>query len=126
MQKTVISTPNAPAAIGPYSQGIDAGSLVFTSGQLPMDMATGELEKQDITRATQLVMKNIEAVLTAAGTNLDKIIKTTIYITDFADFAAMNAAYGEFFKGNPPARTTIQAAGLPLGVTIEIEAIAVK
>ena len=126
MERNIISTQNAPAAIGPYSQGIDTGSLVFTSGQLPMDVTTGELEKQDITRATQLVMKNIEAVLKEAGTSLDKIVKTTIYLTDFNDFAAMNAAYGEFFKGTPPARTTIQAAGLPLGVSVEIEAIAVK
>jgi len=126
MTKKPVTTSLAPAAIGPYSQGIDAGNLVFTSGQLPIDVETGVQEKECIAKATTLVLRNIESVLAAAGTTMDKVVKTTIYLANFADFKAMNEAYQEFFKENPPARTTIEAAKLPLDALVEIEAIAIK
>ncbi|MCL2416001.1 MAG: Rid family detoxifying hydrolase [Defluviitaleaceae bacterium] len=125
MNKNIISTESAPAAIGPYSQGISTGSMVFTSGQLPIDVETGHLEKEDIAKATELVIKNVISVVRAGGSDLEKIIKTTIYLVDMADFAAVNKVYGEFFKENQPARTTIQVCKLPLDVKVEIEAIAI-
>ncbi len=124
--KTIINTEKAPGAIGPYSQGISIENLVYTSGQLPIDMATGELELGDIKKATKNSMDNVKAILEEAGTSMDKIIKTTIFVTDLADFADMNEVYGSYFPSNPPARSCVQVAALPKGAKVEIEAVAVK
>lgn len=126
MEKKIIHTENAPAAIGPYSQGIDTGSLVFTSGQIPVNPATGELVNDDVRSATRQVMKNIAAILQQADTGIENIIKTTIFLKDIEDFAAVNEEYASFFDENPPARSTIQVGKLPLDALVEIEAIAVK
>ena len=123
-QRTVVSTAAAPGAIGPYSQGIIAGNLVFCSGQVPLDPATGQLVSGTIEEETQRVMENISAVLEAAGTSLARVVKTTIFLADMNDFAAVNAAYGAYFPQDPPARSTIQVARLPRDVRVEIEAIA--
>lgn len=122
--KTVIATDKAPGAIGPYSQGISIGELVFTSGQLPLDMATGELELADIRKATRHSLANVQAILESAGTSMAQVVKTTVFLTDMADFAAMNEEYATFFAENPPARSCVQVAALPKGVKVEIEAIA--
>ncbi len=124
MSNKQIATTLAPAAIGPYSQGISTGSLLFISGQLPIDTATGKLLDASIGEQTSLIMKNIEAVAKEAGTSLDNIVKTTIFLTDLAHFQEVNNAYGGFFSKAPPARATIQVAALPLGAQVEIEAIA--
>jgi len=121
--KTAITTSHAPAAIGPYSQAIACGPLVFISGQLPIDPATGKLIEAPIADRTRQVLRNIEAIATAAGGELAGIAKTTIFLTDLADFQAVNRAYGEFFPTAPPARSTVQVAALPLGSNIEIEAV---
>ena len=123
-QRTVVSTEAAPGAIGPYSQAIIAGNLVFCSGQVPLDPASGQLVSGTIEEETQRVMENIKAVLAAAGTSLARIVKTTIFLSDMNDFAAVNAAYGAYFPQNPPARSTVQVARLPRDVRVEIEAIA--
>lgn len=122
--KEIISTTNAPKAIGPYSQGIKIENLVFTSGQLPIDPATGEMECKDVKKATKLSMKNIEAILKEKNSSLDKIIKTTIFVKDISMFNDINEAYGEFFKENPPARSCIEVSKLPKDALVEIEAIA--
>jgi 2-iminobutanoate/2-iminopropanoate deaminase len=122
----VIQTSAAPAAIGPYSQGIDAGTLVFTSGQLPINTATGELETADIKKATKNSLDNCKAVLEAASVSLSHVVKTTVFLTDLADFAAMNEVYATYFPDNPPARSCVQVAALPKGAKIEIEVIAAK
>ncbi len=124
--KTVISTTEAPAAIGPYSQGIAAGSFVFCSGQIPLDPATGKLVSDDISLQTERVLENIVAVLGAQGIGLEDVVKTTVFMTDLAKFDEMNTVYGNYFPGDPPARSTIQVAALPKGANVEIEAIAVK
>ena len=124
--KTVISTTEAPVAIGPYSQGIAAGSFVFCSGQIPLDPATGKLISDDISLQTERVLKNIVAVLGAQGIGLEDVVKTTVFMTDLAKFDEMNTVYGNYFPGDPPARSTIQVAALPKGANVEIEAIAVK
>ncbi len=124
--KKIINTEKAPGAIGPYSQGISIENLVYTSGQLPIDMATGELELDCIKKATKNSMDNVKAILEEAGTSMDKIIKTTIFVTDLADFADMNEVYGSYFPSNPPARSCVQVAALPKGAKVEIEAVAVK
>jgi 2-iminobutanoate/2-iminopropanoate deaminase len=124
--KTVISTTEAPAAIGPYSQGIAAGPFVFCSGQIPLDPATGKLISDDISRQTERVLENIVAVLGAQGIGLENVVKTTVFMTDLAKFDEMNAVYGNYFPADPPARSTIQVAALPKGANVEIEAIAVK
>ena len=124
--KTVISTTEAPAAIGPYSQGIAAGSFVFCSGQIPLDPATGKLISDDISLQTERVLENIVAVLGAQGIGLEDVVKTTVFMTDLAKFDEMNTVYGNYFPGDPPARSTIQVAALPKGANVEIEAIAVK
>jgi len=125
--REVIKTTGAPAAIGPYSQGIkvDAGKMIFTAGQIPLDPVTGQLVTGDIKVQTRRVFENIKAVLEAAGASLANVVKTTVFLADFNDFAAMNEAYAEFFPNHPPARTTIQAAALPKNARIEIETIAV-
>ena len=127
--KTVIATNKAPAAIGPYSQAIRTGNLLFCSGQVPLDPETMELEKADITLQTRKVLKNIKAVLEAAGAHAGQVVKTTIYLTSMNDFAAVNKEYEEFFKtegqGNPPpARSTVAVAALPKAAMVEIEVIA--
>ncbi|MCC6746484.1 MAG: RidA family protein [Deltaproteobacteria bacterium] len=124
MSRQSIQSPAAPAAIGPYSQAIRCGNLVFCSGQIPLDPVTGELLKGTLEQEVGRVMRNLEAVLGAAGSRLAQVVRTTIYLTDLADFAAVNAAYATFFEGTPPARTTIQVAGLPKGARVEIDAIA--
>ena len=123
----VISTSAAPAAIGPYSQAIVAGSLVFCSGQIPLSPETGQLVGGgDVAAQTEQVMANLQAVLTAAGCGLQNVVRCTIYLGSMGDFATVNAIYGRFFPAAPPARTTIQAAGLPRGALVEIDAIAVR
>lgn len=125
--KNVIATTAAPAAIGPYSQAIDCGSFVFTSGQVPFDPATGVLVEGDITVQTRQVLNNIKAVLTAAGLTMDNVVKTTVFLQNMGDFAAMNAVYAEFFtEGQYPARSAVEVAALPKGALVEIETICVK
>jgi 2-iminobutanoate/2-iminopropanoate deaminase len=124
MTKEVISSDRAPRAIGPYSQAIRAGGLIFLSGQIPLDPATGELVAGDIEAQTRQVLKNLAAVLEAAGASLDDVVRTTIYLTDLADFAVVNRVYGEHFRALPPARATVQVAALPKGATVEIDGIA--
>ena len=126
MTKTVVQTPAAPAAIGPYSQAIASGDLVFTSGQIPLDPATGLLVAGDIKVATERVMDNLAAVLGAAGCGFGDVVKTTIFLADLADFAAVNEVYGKRFAAQPPARSTVQVAALPRGARVEIEVIARK
>lgn len=122
--KQRIQTDKAPAAIGPYSQAIAIDGLVFLSGQIPLDPATGELVKADIQTETRRVIDNLRGVLEAAGCTFDHVVKTTIFLTDLGDFAAVNQVYGEVFTGTPPARATVQVAALPRGARVEIEAIA--
>jgi 2-iminobutanoate/2-iminopropanoate deaminase len=123
--KEAISTKDAPAAIGPYSQAVRAGGLVFLSGQIPLDHASGQMTTGDITAQTDRVMKNLGAVLAAAGCSFDDVVRTTIFLTNLGDFQAVNEAYGKHFRGTPPARATVQVAALPRGANVEIDAIAV-
>ena len=125
MEKEVINTKNAPGAIGPYSQGIIVGDFVYTSGQIPINPATGVMET-DIKSATKQSMENVKAILEAAGTSLEKVIKTSIFLKDLNDFAVVNEIYGTYFSENPPARSCVQVAKLPKDAVIEIEAIAIK
>ena len=124
--KTVISAPNAPAAIGPYSHAIAAGDFLFTSGQIPLDPATGKLAGDTIEVQAEQVLKKLEAVLAAHGMTFANVIKTTVFLTDLADFATVNAIYATRFSNEPPARSCIQVAGLPGGSKIEIELVAYK
>lgn len=124
MPKQVISTENAPAAVGAYSQGIIAKGFVFTAGQIPLIPGTSDLRAGGIEAQTRQVMNNIKGVLEAAGSGLENVVKTTVFLADINDFAEFNAVYSEFFPADPPARTTIQAGGLPLGALIEVEAVA--
>ena len=123
--KEIITTERAPRAIGPYSQAVCAGNLVFTSGQIPLAPATGEFVAGGVREQTEQVLKNLSAVLKAAGAELDQVVKTTVFLADMNDFAAMNEVYGRFFTSKPPARATVQAARLPRDARVEIEAIAV-
>ena len=125
MKKIVITSDQAPPVVGPYSQALAAGPFVFLSGQIPMT-AAGELVAGDIVVQTVQVIQNLKAVLAAAGLALRDVVKTTVYLADMADFKEMNRTYAEFFPEHPPARTTIQAAALPRGVAVEIDAIAFK
>jgi 2-iminobutanoate/2-iminopropanoate deaminase len=124
MLKVAIRTDTAPAAIGPYSQALRSGDLLFLSGQIPLDPATGALVDGNIEEQTQRVMNNLEAVLRAAGASFEDVVKTTIYLTDLGDFGAMNEVYAGFFGEAPPARATLQVAALPKGARVEIDAIA--
>ena len=125
MKKEVINTNNAPGAIGPYSQGIIVGDFVYTSGQIPINPATGVMET-DIKVATKQSMENVKAILEAAGTSLENVVKTSIFLKDLNDFAVVNEVYGTYFNENPPARSCVQVAKLPKDAVIEIEAIATK
>ena len=122
--KTVISTPNAPGAIGPYSQGYAFGDLVITSGQIPVDPATGAVPEGGIQAQARQSLNNIKAILNAAGTNMGAVVKTTVFLNDMNDFAAMNEVYAQFFQEPYPARSAVQVARLPKDVLVEIEAIA--
>ena len=124
LQREVISTPRAPAAVGPYSQAIRIGDFVFTAGQIALAPETGKLVEDSIEAQTRQVMENLTNVLKAAGTTLDNVVKTTIFVTDLGDFATINQVYGSYFASSPPARSTVQVAGLPLGANVEIEVIA--
>lgn len=123
MKKEIISTTNAPAAIGPYSQGIKMGDMVFTSGQIPVNPETGEVVTE-IKAATKQSLENVKAVLEQAGSSLDKVFKTTVFIKDMNDFTAVNEVYAQYFTGDAPARSCVEVARLPKDVLIEIEAIA--
>jgi 2-iminobutanoate/2-iminopropanoate deaminase len=124
MEKLVISTNNAPAAIGPYSQAIKVGNLVFISGQIPIIPATGEILGGDIKLQTRQALENLKNILDAAGSSLDNVVKTTVFMKDLNDYTAINDVYKEFFTNKPPARAAVQAARLPRDVGVEIEAIA--
>ena len=122
--RRTVTSPDAPKAVGPYSHGVRVSDLVFTSGQIPLDPATGKLVEGGIDSQTRRVMENLPLVLAAAGTSMSRVVKTTIYLVNLADFATVNAVYGTYFQEAPPARSTVQVAALPLGAAIEIEAIA--
>lgn len=124
--KKIISTDKAPAAIGPYSQAIEAGPFVFCSGQIALDPQTKEVVPGDVKVQTVQVMANIEGVLKAAGLNFQNVVKSTIFLTNMADFATVNEVYGKYFPEQPPARSTVAVAGLPRGVQVEIEVLAYK
>jgi 2-iminobutanoate/2-iminopropanoate deaminase len=123
MTKKVIFTAKAPAAIGPYSQAIATANLLFISGQLPINPADGKMVTEDIGTKTHQILNNAKEIAKEAGADLSNIVKTTIFLTDLSDFQAVNTAYGEYFQEAPPARSTVQVAGLPLGSNIEIEFI---
>jgi len=125
MEKKTVQTVHAPAAIGPYSQAVDLGSLVFTSGQIPVDPVTGVIPA-DVRAQAEQSLKNVKAVLEAAGSGMDKVVKTTVFITDMNSFAAINEVYASFFTEPYPARSCVEAARLPKDVLLEIEAIALK
>jgi 2-iminobutanoate/2-iminopropanoate deaminase len=122
--REAVSSPGAPAAIGPYSQAIRAGSLLFVSGQIPIDPESGAMVEGDIAVQTHRVLRNLAAILQAAGSSLDRVVRTTVYLADMGDFAAMNDVYGTYFTSPAPARATIQAARLPKDARVEIDLIA--
>jgi 2-iminobutanoate/2-iminopropanoate deaminase len=122
--KEVVATADAPKAIGPYSQAIKAGGFVFASGQIAIDPATGNVIEGDVRAQTERVFKNLTAVIKAAGSSLDRVVKTTVFLKSMKDFAAMNEVYATFFNENPPARSTVEAAELPKSVLVEIDVIA--
>lgn len=125
--KKIIATTNAPGAIGPYSQAVDCGAFLITSGQVPIDPATGEFVPGSIAEQTRQSLTNVKAILEAAGLTMDHVVKTTVFLQDMGDFAAMNAVYAEFFtEGNYPARSAVEVAKLPKGALVEIEAICLK
>jgi 2-iminobutanoate/2-iminopropanoate deaminase len=124
--KKIIATKDAPAAIGPYSQAVEAGGLLFLSGQLPIDPATGAMAPAEIKAQTEAVIKNLLGILKAEGLSLSNIVKTTVYMADLGQFAAMNEVYGKFFPENPPARATIEVKALPKAALVEIEAVAAR
>ncbi len=122
----IVSTSKAPQAIGPYSQAIVAGDLVFTAGQIPLDADTMETVGSNVAEQTERVMQNLAAVLEESGASLEKVLKTTVYLADMADFPAMNDVYAKHFGDHKPARSTVQAAGLPKNVLVEIDAVATR
>ena len=122
--REAIETDRAPAAIGPYSQAVRAGQFVFLSGQVPLDPTTGEIIDGDVAAQTHRVMQNLDAVLNAAGTSLDSVVRTTVYLADLADFSVVNEVYGSYFQDPAPARATVQVARLPKDARVEIDAIA--
>jgi 2-iminobutanoate/2-iminopropanoate deaminase len=124
VSKQAISTAQAPAAIGPYSQAIRSGNLIFVSGQIPLDPVTGQLVEGDVAVQTERVLRNLAVILEAAGSSLERVLKTTVYLTDLGDFGKMNEVYGRFFDERPPARATVEVARLPRDVLVEIELVA--
>jgi len=122
--REIVHTDRAPQAIGPYSQAVRAANLVFASGQIPTDPATGEFVSGGIAEQTEQILRNLSAVLEAAGTSLNRVVKTTVFLVEMSDFAAMNEVYARFFNQEPPARSTVAAAGLPRNARVEIDAIA--
>lgn len=124
MSKKIISTKDAPAAIGPYSQAVQAGPFLFCSGQIPLDPASGQIVPGDVTAQAKRVLENVVAVLKAGGASLDHVVKSTIFLKSMGDFAAVNEVYGSYFKTNPPARSTVEVARLPKDVLVEIEVLA--
>ena len=124
--KKIIETPEAPAAIGPYSQAVEAGGILFLSGQIPLDPATGKIQDSDIKSQTLRVMKNIEAILTEAGYSFADVVKSTCYLSDLSNFRAMNEVYSLYYVEKQPARVTLAVKELPLGALVEIDTIAVK
>ena len=126
MEKKIIRTDNAPAPIGPYNQAVQFGNMLFVSGQIAIDPKTGELYTGDIQTETKLVMENLKAILTEAGMAFSNVLKSTIFLMDMGQFAQVNEVYGSYFTENPPARETVQVAGLPKGVKVEISVVAAK
>lgn len=126
MSKTIITTPNAPAPIGPYNQAVLSGNILFISGQICLDPATAELKNKDIQQETHQVMHNLKAILQQAGMDFSYVVKTTIFITDMHQFGAINEVYGKYFENDFPARETVQVSALPKFVNVEISMIAVK
>jgi 2-iminobutanoate/2-iminopropanoate deaminase len=124
IDRTVVATSNAPKAVGPYSQGICTGKLLFTAGQIPLDPETGKLVGTTIEEQTHQALKNLQAVVEAAGSSLQQVIKVTVFMTDLGQFQAMNTIYAEYFSTDPPARSAFQVSALPLGAEIEIECVA--
>ena len=122
--RDAITTKSAPQAIGPYSQAIRANGFIFTSGQIPIDPATQQLIAGDVAAQTERVLKNISAILTAAGSRMEKVVRTTVFLKSMNDFAAMNEVYGRYFTSNPPARSTVEVARLPKDVLVEIDVVA--
>ena len=125
MSKKIIQSADAPAPIGPYSQAVQAGNMLFVSGQVPIDPATGVLVQTNISEETQQVMKNLGAILQAAGSSFAQVVKCTIFIRDMSQFSAINEAYGKYFSENPPARETVEVSRLPKDVNVEISCIAI-
>jgi 2-iminobutanoate/2-iminopropanoate deaminase len=126
MPLTIVSTPDAPRAIGPYSQAVVHGKMVYTAGQVALDPATMELVQGSVAEQTDRALTNLRAVLAAAGTGLDRVLKTTVFLVDMADFAAMNEVYARHFGSHRPARSTVAVAGLPKGARVEIDVVACK
>lgn len=126
MPKTVVNTQNAPSPIGPYSQAVQTGNLLFVSGQIALNPATGNIEANNVSEETIQVMKNLEAILTQAGLNFSHVVKTTIFLSDMNLFATVNEVYGQYFSGNYPARETVAVKGLPKNVNVEISIIAAQ
>jgi 2-iminobutanoate/2-iminopropanoate deaminase len=124
VKRKIVKTDKAPAAVGPYSQGVKVGQFVFTAGQIAIDPAVGQIVAQDVAGQTHQVMYNLQEVLRQAGSDLDQVIKTTVFLQSMGDFGAMNTVYGSYFGNKPPARSTVEVAQLPLGALVEIEAIA--
>ena len=125
VKREIISTQHAPGAVGPYSQAVRVGDFIYTAGQIPLNPETGKLVEGGIEAQTHQVMQNLSHILEAAGSRLDHVVKTTIFVINLSDFAKINEVYGSFFAGDPPARSTVQVVGLPLGAHIEIEMIAI-
>jgi 2-iminobutanoate/2-iminopropanoate deaminase len=124
MQRSIVATENAPGAVGPYSQGVRVGDFVYTAGQLGVVPSTKEFVGEDIESQTRQALENLKAVLEAGGSCLDNVVKTTVFLADMGEFARMNSIYAEFFPGQPPARSAVQVAALPLGGRVEVEAVA--
>jgi 2-iminobutanoate/2-iminopropanoate deaminase len=125
MAADYIATPNAPKAIGPYTQAVKANGFIFVSGQIPLDPATGQIVGASIEQQTERVLQNVKGIVEAAGSSMGKVVKTTVFLKDIQEFQRMNEVYAKFFPSNPPARATVEVANLPKGVRVEIDAIAV-